>query len=200
MKLIRLVIAAAVLTFAAAGCDDNKPAEPSEPPPAQPSAEKEAEPVKEAEPQPEPPVEEGAQWVSDDTHGVKFRVPDDWVIKKGESSTSVTSPDDTITALLVGTQGEGVLSTALESIKAEVQFKELKLEKDKQTIVNGMPGHIAEGSAVLVKEDGDQGIQFLMNAVQAGEKGVALMIFAEAEMYEARKEEVEGIPKTLQKL
>ena len=101
--------------------------------------------------------------------------------------------------LLVGTEGEGVLSTALESIKSEVQFKELKLEKDKQTIINGMPGHSAEGSAVLVKEDGDQGIQFLMAAVQAGEKGVALMVFAEAEMYEARKEEVEGIPKTLQK-
>lgn len=143
--------------------------------------------------------EPAGQWVVSESYAVKFRVPDDWKVKKGESSLSATSPDDTITVLLVGTEGEGVLSAALDSIKKEVQFKDMKLEKDAQTVVNGMPGHTAAGSAVLVQEAGDQEIQFLMNAVQAGDKGVALMVFAEAEMYEARKEEVEGLLKTLQK-
>lgn len=155
------------------------------------------------EQQPEPPqtVAEEApagQWVESETYGVRFRVPQDWKVSSGEATMSATSPDETITVLLVGTQGDGVLSTALESIKKEVEFKDLKLEKDGQTVLNGLPGHHASGSAVLVQEEGDQGIQFMLNAVQAGDKGVALMVFAEAEMYEARREELIGLSKTLQ--
>ena len=177
---------------------ERKPAIPEAPPE---SATQSAQVgLDEPETPPEPTEEEGGHWVTSEAYAVKFRVPDDWKINRGDASISATSPDDTITVLLVGTEGDGVLSTALESIKKEVQFKDLKLEKDAQTVVNGMPGHTAAGSAVLVQESGDQEIQFLLNAVQADDKGVALMVFAEAEMYEARKEEVEGITKTLQRL
>ncbi len=194
--LKRAVIIAASLVVAAA-CD-KKPTEPEVPPAT--AAQTAPATAAQTAAQPEAVEDEAGQWVGNETYAVKFRVPSDWKVKAGTSSMSATSPDDTITVLLVGTEGEGVLSTALESIKKEVQFKDLKLERDSQTVVNGMPGHAAAGSAVLVQEEGDQEIQFLMNAVQAGDKGVALMVFAEAEMYEARKEEVEGITKTLQRM
>lgn len=190
-----LIVVVSSLLFAAC---DKKPADaPADP--TQTAAQTTQAPVEAPSEEPEATEEEGGQWVGSETYAVKFRVPDDWKVKQGETSLSATSPDDTITVILVGTEGEGVLSTALESIKKEVQFKDLKLERDSQTVVNGMPGHAAAGSAVLVQEEGDQEIQFLMNAVQAGDKGVALMVFAEAEMYEAKREEVEGITKTLQR-
>ena len=183
------------------GCD-NKPKETAEPPPmtaaqtaAQAATNNDAKPEAAATAGAE---EEEGQWIGDDTYGVKFRVAEDWKLKQGEKSLSATSADDTITVLLVGTEGGGVITSAINSIKEEVQFKDLKLEKDAAIVVNGLPGQTAAGSAVLIKEEGDQEIQFLMNAVKVGDKGVALMVFAEAEMYEARKEEVQGILKTLQ--
>lgn len=197
---VRVLICAAVLTVAAA-CD--KPTEPA--PTEAPKTAAQAAEVKDAPKPPEPQTQQAAEeaagkWVGNETYGVKFRVPSDWKVKETEKSLSATSPDDTITVLLVGTGSDGVLTTAVETIKSEVQFKDFKMEKDSQTVLNGMPGHAAQGSAVLVQEGGDQEIQFIMNAVQAGDQGVALMVFAEAEMYEARREEVHGITRTLQRM
>lgn len=200
----RVVLIFALVSFALSACDkqeqspDETETTPPTTPPTTPQPAPEEAPKEERNKQ-EPVAEEGAQWVSSDAYGVRFRVADDWEVAQQNDAISVTSPDGTITVLLVGTESEGLLSAALEAVKQEVEFKDVKLEKDSQTTVNGLPGYTAEGSAVMVKEAGDQEIQFLMNSVRAGEHGVALMVFAEAEMYEARKEELQGLLKTLQR-
>ena len=145
-------------------------------------------------------TDESMQWVSSQYYGVKFRAPKRWKVTADGEAVSTTSPDGAITILLVGTESDGVLTAAIEAVKEKLEFKDVKLAKDSQTVLNGMPGHTAEGSAVLVQEGADQEIQFILNAVQPGDKGVAMMVFAEAEMYEAKKEELQGITKTLQKM
>lgn len=194
-----LVLAVLIAASFVIGCEQKK-ADDADTKSEEPATKEEPteEPAEEPDEKAEAPEEEGGQWVESDSYGVRFRVPEEWVVNRDGDSLSVTSPDQTITVLLVGTESEGLISAALDSIKEEVAFTDVKLEKDNQTVVNGLPGYAAQGSAVLVKEGGNQEIQFLMNSVQAGDKGVALMIFAEAEMYEARKEEVDGIAKTLQ--
>lgn len=197
--MIRLAIVLIVASLALVACDEKKietaaleEAPTAVEPPAQDEAEPEEAPA-EAEPA-------DGQWVSSESYGVKFRVAEDWKVQHEEDNISATSADGTITVLLVGTESEGLLQAALESVKKKVAFKDLNLTKDSQTVVNGMPGYTAQGSAVLVKDGGDQEIEFIMNSVRVGDKGVAMMIFAEAEMYEAKKEEVDGIARTLQKL
>jgi hypothetical protein len=198
--MVRLALTTLIAISLLAGCDNKKAEQskqPEEPATAKQAAEEPEEKPEQNEEKAEAPDDAGGQWVASEAYGVRFRVPEDWNVKKDGDSVSVTSPDGTISVLLVGTESEGLISAALDSIKEKVAFTDVKLEKDSQTVVNGLPGYTAQGSAVFVKEGGNQEIQFLMNSVQAGDKGVALMIFAEAEMYEARKEEVDGIAKTL---
>lgn len=186
-----LVLFAAALLVA---CDNKS--ETVEPPPAATQGAPEAAPEAAA---PEETEDEGGVWIDNDTYGVKFRVPEDWKVVVEAASTSVTSPDEAITILLIGTEsGGGLLTGVINSLETELSFKDLKLESDKAVVLNGLPGQSGAGTAVQVLEEGDQEIQFLMNAVQVGQKGVAMMVFAEAEMYEARLEEVEGIMQTLQ--
>ena len=45
----------------------------------------------------------------------------------------------------------------------------------------------------------DQEIQFIAYNVKIGKKAVTVMIFSEAEMYEAKKEIIDGIAQTLTK-
>ena len=86
------------------------------------------------------------------------------------------------------------------AINQEVKIKEMKTDKSQIVVINGLGGFHGAGSAVMVQESGDQEIQFLGYALKTdGEKGVAVMVFAEAEMYEAKKEELEAIAKTIQK-
>lgn len=148
----------------------------------------------------EAPAEEG-QWAVAAKYGVKFRVPEDWKINSAtEEAVSATSPDDTITIILVGTESEGVFEAAMGSVTSAVQIKDIKTEKSQMTVINGLGGFHGSGSAVLTTANGDQGIQFLGYALRLdAEKAVAVMVFAEAEMYEARKEELEAIARTIQK-
>lgn len=194
-RLILILVIALLLV----GCKEKAPEEAPEAPPATATQTNQAPPEEAPTAEAEPEELDGTQWVESTTYDVKFRVPDDWEVKTAGDSISVTSPDGTITTLLVGTESEGLLQAALESIKKEVSFKDVNLKKDSQTVLNGLPGYAAQGAAVLVTDEGDQEIEFLMNSVRTGEKGVAMMVFAEAEMYEAKREEVEGISKTLQK-
>lgn len=141
------------------------------------------------------------QWVKSEKYKVKFRVPEDWEIKSTDEAASATSPDDTITVILVGTESEGVFEAAMSSITKQVQIKDIKTESSKMTVVNGFGGFHGRGSAVLVTPNGDQEVQFLGYALRLdAETAVAVMVFAEAEMYEARKEEIESIGRSIQKL
>ena len=202
MKLNRLfVLLFTLAALASFGCDDKKTTETTpDTATEEPKQEEPKEEVKKEEPK-EEPAEDGTQWVKSDAYGVKFKVPEDWKILKNEQAVSVTSPDDTITIIVVGTESTGVFETAMASISNEIKIKELKTEKSQITVINGIGGFFGSGSAVLTTDDGDQGIQFLGYALKTdGEKGVAMMVFAEAEMYEARKEELEAIAKTIQKV
>ena len=195
LTLLALVIAA--------GCDSKKDTpkndasattvkketKKEEPKPADPAKAKEA------------PAEEGVQWVESKTYGVKFKAPDDWKVKSNAEALSATSPDGAITIILVGTESASVFEAALGGISKQIQLKDMKTEKSQLLVVNGLAGFHGTGSAVLVTEKGDQEIQFLGYALKLdAKKGVAVMVFAEAEMYEAKKEELAGIAKTIQKI
>jgi len=145
------------------------------------------------------PEEEG-QWATSAKYGVKFHVPEDWKIKSTDEAISATSPDDTMTIILVGTESEGVFEAAMSSISAQIQIKDIKTEKSQMTVVNGLGGFYGSGSAILATANGDPGIQFLGYALRLdAEQAVAMMVFSEAEMYEARKEEIESIARSIQK-
>lgn len=142
----------------------------------------------------------GGQWVESDTYQVKFRAPDDWEIKQNEEAVSATSPDGAVTVIMVGTESQGVFESAMANVSQELELSEVKTEKSQMTVVNGLAGFQGRGSAVLKNEEGGQEIQFIGYALKLdNEKGIAMMVFAEAEMYEARKEEIEGIANTIQK-
>jgi len=182
------------LLFAGTACEkEQKPT---------PTQEKEAtQETQETEPTQAPATEElEGNWVKSAKYGVKFRVPDDWKIVESADAVSATSPDDTITIILVGTGSETMFEAAMASISNEVKLSDIKSEKSSMAMINGLAGFQGSGSAVLDLDDGKQEIQFIGYALRIdAENAIALMIFAEAEMYEARKEELEGIVKTIQK-
>lgn len=149
-------------------------------------------------------TEDGGQWVISTAYGVKFRVPDDWETKIEPDGASATDSDDTTTVVLVGTKSEGLVQAALQEVQKKVKFKDMNLEGTKDVVHNGLPGKEVRGTAVLIKqEEGiDQEIQFIAYNLQidTGAQAVTLMIFSEAEMYEAKKEIIEGLAKTLVKV
>ena len=158
----------------------------------------------EKKPEEKPPkVEEKAtsgQTVGVEAYNVVFTVPEDWKVVRDVSSATATSADGTITAMVVGTESNNMVQIALDNIKEKVQFEDVNLLKSGATVVNGLPGYTAKGTATLVQKSGDkQEIQFLMNSVKVEQKAAALLVFAQAEMYEARKEEIDGMLKTLKK-
>lgn len=205
---------AAVLLFAlggiATGCKEKKTAtgemetevsigdntEAAEAPVAEETAE-----APEAEAAPEPA---GGQWLGSDLYNVRFRVPDEWKVKQDAQGVSATAPDDSTTAILVGSKSEALINNTLADIKKRVTIDDVELQKAEARVIDGMPGQTARGTGVIKKatEDGaeiDQEIQFIAYVVQKdSDDAVTLMIFSEAEMYEAQKEIIEGIGNTLQ--
>lgn len=140
-----------------------------------------------------------SQWVKSSDYGVRFRVPADWKVVDAEGGVSATSPDGTTTAVLVGTESESMLESAINELKSKIELKDMKFEKGGLTTINGMPGTRGSGSAVLVEPDGDQEIQFIAYVLRAGQHNITLMIFSQAEMYEAQKDIIDGIAQTLVK-
>ncbi len=155
-------------------------------------AQAEAEEKEEAE-------DSDSQWVKSSDYGVRFRVPADWSVTDAEGGVSATSPDGTTTAVLVGTESESMLESAINELKSKIELKDMKFEKGGLTTINGMPGTRGSGSAVLVEPDGDQEIQFIAYVLRAGQHNITLMIFSQAEMYEAQKDIIDGIAQTLVK-
>lgn len=162
--------------------------------PAEAKAEEKAPEAEEAN------EDDGGNWVEASKYGVKFRVPAEWKVTETDEAVSATAEDGSITIILVGTGSEAVFETAMASISQEVKFTEMKTEKSSMAVINGLAGFQGAGSAVLELESGPQEFQFLGYALRVNqENAIAVMVFAEAEMYEARKEELEGIIKTVQK-
>lgn len=197
MNARNLFISLAVTSLLISGCE-KKEATPADSATAE-QAPTAATAAQKTETAAQAPQEEG-QWAVSSKYGVKFRVPEDWKVKTSDAAVSATSPDDTITIILVGTESEGVFEAAMGSITSQLQIKDIKTEKSQMTVINGLGGFHGSGSAVLTTPNGDQEIQFLGYALRlAAEQAVAVMVFAEAEMYEARKEELEAIARTIQK-
>lgn len=144
-------------------------------------------------------AEDGTKWLDSDTYGVKFRVPENWEVVKDAESISATDADGSTTIVLIGTESEGAFEQAVKDMKKQVELKEVKVGTSEPTVLNGLAGFKGNGTGVLVKDDMDQEIQFIAYSLRAGEKAVTLMIFSEAEMFEAKKELILGIANTLQK-
>lgn len=198
MNARNLFISLAAVSLLVSGCDkkETAPADTATAAQAPAAAETSAQKTETAA---QAPQEEG-QWAVSASYGVKFRVPEDWKVKTSDTAVSATSPDDTITIIMVGTETEGVFEAAMGSVTSQLQIKDIKTEKSQMTVINGLGGFHGSGSAVLTTAKGDQEIQFLGYALRlASEQAVAVMVFAEAEMYEARKEELEAIARTIQK-
>lgn len=163
----------------------------------------EAKPTEEAKPGETgttAPAEGGGQWVTSNTYETKFRVPEDWKIDINDDGITATDADDTTTVVLVGSESEGMIQSAVNDVKKRVKIKDAKFEKSGQVVLNGLPAQNVTGTAVVTKEDGmDQEIQFIAYNVKVGKKAVTIMIFSEAEMYEAKKEIIDGIAQTLTK-
>lgn len=146
----------------------------------------------------------GGQWVESKLYGVKFRIPEDWKVDIDEQGISANAPDATTTVILVGSDSDALINSAVTDIKKKVVVNDVNVEKAKAIVRDSMPGQAARGTGVIKKkvEDGeiDQEIQFMAYVVQKDKKAVTMMIFSEAEMYEAKKEIIEGISQTLKQM
>ncbi len=142
--------------------------------------------------------DEAGQWVESTTYGLKFRVPKDWKVVKDEQGVSATDPDGTTTVLLAGSKSQELAKSMLNDLRADLKFKDIKLEKTGPSTINGMPVFRGTGTGVLKKKDMDQEIQFLGYTIKRpNDQTATLFIFSEAEMYEAKKDEINGIAQTL---
>jgi hypothetical protein len=142
----------------------------------------------------------GGQWVENELYGIKFRVPDEWQVSKTEEGVSATDADGTTTVLLAGSESTNLGEQMLNDLSADVNFKEVKLEKSGLDTFNGIPGMKGSGTAVMEKKDMDQEIQFLAYSFKLEDKTATMMIFSQAEMYEAKRDMINGIADTVTKI
>lgn len=204
-KVWTSLLVLSLVLLAGAGCesktDDGKEEAKTEAPAAADEAPKgeKAEEVGEAEKgEAAAEAEEAGQWVESDTYGLKFRVPEDWKVVEDDQGVSATDPEGSTTVLLAGSKSQELAKSMLNDMRADLQFKDIKVEKTGPSTINGMPVFKGTGTGVLEKEDMDQEIQFLGYTIKReGDQTATLFIFSEAEMYEAKKDMIDGVAKTL---
>jgi hypothetical protein len=142
--------------------------------------------------------EEAGQWVESSSYELKFRVPDDWEVVEGEEGVSATDAEGAVTVLLAGSKSDRMAKSMLNELRADLKFKDVEVEKTGPTTINGVPVFHGQGTAVLEKEEIDQEIQFVGYTIKRDSDEMAtLFIFADAGMYEAKKDEISGIANTL---
>ncbi|MFU8802233.1 MAG: hypothetical protein ACNA8W_00350 [Bradymonadaceae bacterium] len=194
--LLRTIIIALISVAFTAGCD--KPAEEATTQAA--TVETAPAPTEAPAPVEEPDEDELGQWVTSETYGVKFRVPADWEVTQADGAVSTTAPDGTTTVVLVGTESQSMVDSFVADMKSAIELKDVRFEKSGMTTINGLPGMRGSGAAVLVQESGDQEIQFLAYALRVSSaKSITMMVFSQAEMYEAQKDIIDGIAQTIVK-
>jgi hypothetical protein len=206
-KLLTCCLALALLF--GVGCESEKSADKTD---EQAKAEKtekaeksdeekaEEEAAKKAEEEEKAEEEAAGQWVENELYGIKFRVPDNWKVSKTEEGVSATDADGTTTVLLAGSESTNLGEQMLNDLSADVNFKEVKLEKSGLDTFNGIPGMRGSGTAVMEKKDMDQEIQFLAYSFKLEDKTATMMIFSQAEMYEAKRDMINGIADTVTKM
>lgn len=148
-------------------------------------------------------AEEGGKWVISTPYDVKFRVPEDWVVTIEEDGVSATDADESTTVVLIGSESQGTIQTAVQDIQKKVKIKDAKLQDSTDGLINRTPAQSVTGTAVFTKGEGeeqmDQEIQFIAHNVKYPDSVVTMMIFSEATMYEAKKETIDGLANTLVK-
>jgi hypothetical protein len=199
-KVLMTLVVLSLALSAGFGCDAKN--EGGEEPAKNEAAEgekAEAEEVEEAAQQEEEEDEaQVGQWAESSTYDLKFRVPEDWKVVSDEQGVSATDPEGTTTVLLAGSKSQELAKSMLNDMRAELEFEDIKIEKSGPTTINGMPAFHGTGTGVINKEEGAQEIQFLGYSVKReGDQNATLFIFSEAEMYEAKKDIIEGIANTL---
>lgn len=204
-KALTSLLVMSLIALAAVGCESKQQTEEEKP--AAEETEEKAEAADEAAEQEAAAKEEeeaaaeeeqAGQWVESETYGLKFRVPEDWKVVKDDQGVSATDPEGSTTVLLAGSKSQELAKSMLNDMRADLQFKEIEVEKTGPTTINGMPVFRGTGTGVLEKEDMDQEIQFLGYTVKRdNDQTATLFIFSEAEMYEAKKDLIEGLAKTL---
>lgn len=146
---------------------------------------------------------EGGKWVKSNPYQVKFRVPEDWEVTIEDDGLSATDSDETTTVVLIGSESQGTVQAAVADVQKKVKIKDAKLQDSADTVLNGFPAQSVTGTAVLTKGEGeavmDQEIQFIAYNVRVPKGVVTMMIFSDATMYEAKKETIDGLAKTLTK-
>ena len=142
----------------------------------------------------------GGKWVQSELYGLKFRVPEEWKVSKTEEGISATDSDGTTTVLLAGSESTNLGEQMLNDLSAEVSFKEVNIEKSALDTFNGIPGMKGAGTAVIEKKDMDQEIQFLAYSFKLEDKTATMMIFSQAEMYEAKRDMINGVADTVTKI
>ncbi len=207
-KVLTSLLVLSLVLLAGVGCESKKDGGEAAEGEASAEAEQaeEADKAKEAE---EGAAEEGdeeaaaeeeqaGQWVESNTYGLKFRVPEDWKVVKDDQGVSATDAEGSTTVLLAGSKSQELAKSMLNDMRADLQFKDIKVEKTGPSTINGMPVFKGTGTGVLEKEDMDQEIQFLGYTIKReGDQTATLFIFSEAEMYEAKKDIIEGVANTL---
>jgi hypothetical protein len=142
--------------------------------------------------------EQAGQWAVSESYGLKFRVPEDWNVVADEQGVSATDPEGSTTVLLAGSKSQELAKSMLNELRAEVTFKDISVEKMGPSTINGMPVFRGTGTGVLDNDEGGQEIQFLGYTIKReGDQTATLFIFSEATMYEAKKDIIQGIAKTL---
>lgn len=219
--MCKSLLSCALLSVALmAGCkNETKPTEPSEKEVVTTPAEETTAPAEEVEKPAEEEkkgevlqeakggrveaAEEGGKWVISTAYDVKFRVPEDWTITIEEDGVSATDSDETTTVVLIGSESQGTIQTAVQDVQKKVKIKDAKLQDTTDGLINGIPAQSVTGTAVFTKGEGeeqmDQEIQFIAHNVKFPESVVTMMIFSEATMYEAKKETIDGLANTLVK-
>ena len=82
-------------------------------------------------------------------------VPEGWKVSKGPTGITANSPDNGIQFLVAGSKSQDVLEAALRDLKANVTFKDVKIEKQGATVINGLGriGYMKGGKDALFKDE-----------------------------------------------
>ena len=119
-------------------------------------AEKTAEEVKTAEPPTTAlPDGKGGQLIKSEMYKVKFTVPEGWIVEKNPTGISASSPDKGILMVVAGSKSQDLAEAALNDLKKNLKFKDVNIQKQGTTAINGLLGIRGEGDAVLVHESGE---------------------------------------------
>ncbi len=142
----------------------------------------------------------GGLVVQSELYKIKFTVPEGWKVNKGPTGITTVSPDDKLVVLIAGSKSQDVLEASLRDLKANVSFKDVKVEKQGATVVNGLAGIRGEGDVTIIDGDKELPVHFLAFLAKVDDKSVTALIYADKATYDGNVEKIEGILDTIEKM